>query len=70
MLVSLKLNMDIHLNIIWMSIFKYDSNDVYNECLKLNQFEGWTSLWGLKYNQNTKDKDFQKELWSIAFGPP
>jgi len=36
----------------------------------LNQFEAWTSSQGLKYSQNTKDKDFQKGLWSTTFGPP
>ncbi len=36
----------------------------------MNQFEGWTNLHGLKCSQSTKDKDFQKGLWSATFGPP
>jgi len=32
--------------------------------------KGWTNLQGLKYNQNTKDKDFQKGLCTTVFGPP
>jgi hypothetical protein len=36
----------------------------------LNQFEAWNSLRGLMYNQNTKDKDFQKGFWTVVFSPP
>jgi hypothetical protein len=28
----------------------------------LNQFEGWTSLQGLKYNQNTKEWTFERDF--------